>query len=75
MIDPKQIPPESWRKVQQLTGQPEGMCRLIAASVLNAWPGVARAYNYDDKAGWTALNDFNSQPTDGFILPLQEPRP
>jgi len=38
MIDPKQIPDESWRKIQQLLDQPEYMCRLIVAAALNAWP-------------------------------------
>ena len=40
MIDPQQIPDKVWKKVQQLTGFPEHICRQVAAAAINAWPGM-----------------------------------
>lgn len=48
---------------------------MVASTTLRValenWPGMRRGYN-EKGPHWRTLSEFNSEPTEGFILPLTE---
>ena len=73
------IPQEAWIALQDHLLRrynlrlPDQSVKFCCEVMLRNWPKIKRGYQ--DKGNgphWRALSEFNSEPTEGYILPITE---